>query len=212
MPEAIAGKCEFIGISSARTNNDILMYRGNGEGVEVMKSVVYTALQLMANDERLAKSYGNYRTLLSHGGLEPLDDHKIELRVLGFLCLLHCLLTGLGPEPISYSVLWVALMDERRDFDFDDAFLAEVDTANAAFFRCWQGWDGRKTSLTTEADGEFAALAAYIDAAGVQVGDSVDGNRYLPLTVRLDKSSPRYHGGRRLGKPKKDRAGAFSLW
>lgn len=162
------------------------MYRGNGEGTEVMKSVVYIALQLMANDERLTKSHGNYRTLLSHGRLEPFDDHKIELQVMGFLCLLHLLLTGLGPEPISYSVLWVALMDERRDFDFNDAFLAHVDSATAAFIRCWQGWDGRKTSLTTESDGEFAALAAYIDAAGVEVCDSVIGNRYLPLTVRLD--------------------------
>lgn len=174
-----------------------------------MKSVVYTALQLMANNERLTKSHGHYRTLLSHGRPEPLDDHKIELGVLGFLCLLHCLLTGLGPEPISYSVLWVALMDECRDFDVDDAFLAEMDSANAAFFRCWQGWDGRKTSLITEADGEFAALAAYIDAAGVQVGDSVGRSRYPPLTVRLDNASPRYHKGRRHGKLKKDRSVAF---
>ncbi|KAI0368676.1 hypothetical protein BV20DRAFT_1122671 [Pilatotrama ljubarskyi] len=173
--------CSLVPLS-ALLSEDREFRIGDAFGRGPEHAVLRAAVEKMASDDSLWTDAGIYKTLNFHSSSDGgLDQREVTLKAYGFLCYLHVVNLGVGPEPVSPFLLH-AIFEGRSDILIDDAFIRDHDSDLFKVLQPWHDWAISGTPLPAELQRANTELSSLLIAADINT-TSLQG-RDLPALER----------------------------
>lgn len=127
------------------------------------------AIQKMVADSAYWTDAGEFKTLNLHGSKDGgLAQREAVLMAFGFLCFMHVVNLGLGPEPVSPFLLLAALSG-RSGMVVDKAFIRDLDVPAYLALEPWVIWAESGDRLPVRLNTYDTPLASLLNEAGINV-------------------------------------------
>ncbi|GBE82503.1 hypothetical protein SCP_0408870 [Sparassis crispa] len=189
--------CSFVPLAALLSSKRVFEVNV-GVGAAPEKAVLRDAIAQMTSEVRFWVEKGVYKSLVFHSSTDHFRTRDCILKAYGFLCLMHLVNLGQGPEPVSPFLLQ-AVIDGRSNILIDREFILSLDPGQFAVLQPWYDWNGT-SPLTTDPKTDLGALLIeadiVIEALSLEGMDEAERNgveRTLVSRVLLGHIDPTHH-------------------